>query len=384
MKNHTLMQTITRANRVFPEKNNGLIVDYIGVFRSLEAALAIYAAPRGGGGKPVGEKDELVQALREVIANAIAFCSSHGVDLEAFKQAEGFAVIGLGEEAREQLIADDETRDTFLSHARLVNRLFKAILPDQAANEFGSTRAVLVYIADLITNLNPSVDVSHVMDRVEKLLDESVGANAYVIHAPTAGAETALINLNEVDWEALKARFEAGKRRTEAARLKGAIEIKVNALARMNPTRMEWVKKFRDLIEAYNAGSLNVEKFFEQLVAFTKNLNEEERRGLAENLNEEQLAVYDLLMRPAPELTDAERNQVKKVAESLLELLRREKLVLDWRKQQQARAAVRLAVEETLDQLPPKFDAELFQQKCDLVYQHVFDSYWDDGRSVYS
>lgn len=88
-------------------------------------------------------------------------------------------------------------------------------------------------------------------------------------------------------------------------------------------------------------------------------------------------------MRPAPELTDVERNQVKKVAESLLELLRREKLVLDWRKQQQARAAFRLAVEETLDQLPTKFVAELFQQKCDLVYQHVFHSYWDDGRSVY-
>ena len=128
----------------------------------------------------------------------------------------------------------------------------------------------------------------------------------------------------------------------------------------------------------------NVEKFFEQLVAFTKSLNEEERRGLAENLNEEQLAVYDLLMRPAPELTDAERNQVKKVAESLLELLRREKLVLDWRKQQQARAAVRLAIEETLDHLPDKFDTGLYTEKCDLVYQHVFDSYWDDGKNIYS
>jgi type I restriction enzyme R subunit len=66
-----------------------------------------------------------------------------------------------------------------------------------------------------------------------------------------------------------------------------------------------------------------------------------------------------------------------------LELLKQEKLVLDWRKEQRARAAVRLAVEEQLDELPPKFTIELYEQKCDEVYQHVFDSYWDDGRSVY-
>ena len=89
-------------------------------------------------------------------------------------------------------------------------------------------------------------------------------------------------------------------------------------------------------------------------------------------------------MRPAPELSESERGQVKKVAESLLATLKRERLVLDWRKDQQSRAAVRLTVETTLDELPEKYDADLFRQKCDVVYLHVFDSYWDDGRSVYS
>ena len=129
---------------------------------------------------------------------------------------------------------------------------------------------------------------------------------------------------------------------------------------------------------------MNVEAFFSQLVEFTRDLNEEERRSLAEGLDEEQLAIYDLLIRRAPELTEAEQKQVKKVAESLLDVLKREKLVLDWRKAQQSRAAVRLAVETTLDQLPDKYDADLFQEKCEVVYLHVFDSYWDDGRSVYS
>ena len=68
----------------------------------------------------------------------------------------------------------------------------------------------------------------------------------------------------------------------------------------------------------------------------------------------------------------------------MLAILPRDKLVLDWRKEQNTRAAVRVAVEETLDRLPEKFTRQLFTQKCDVVYQHVFDCYWDDGHSVYN
>jgi type I restriction enzyme R subunit len=161
------------------------------------------------------------------------------------------------------------------------------------------------------------------------------------------------------------------------------VAAKVAILATLNPARADWAERFQQLIDQYNAGSVNVEEFFKRLVEFTKALNNEDRRALAENLSEEQLAIYDLLVRPAPELTEAERAQVKKVAESLLVLLKREKLVLDWRKEQQARAAVRLAVEEQLDQLPEKFTTDLYEQKCSAVYEHIYDSYWDDGRSVY-
>jgi type I restriction enzyme R subunit len=87
-------------------------------------------------------------------------------------------------------------------------------------------------------------------------------------------------------------------------------------------------------------------------------------------------------MRPAPPLTPDEELQVKRVAEELLTILKRERLVLDWRKEQATRAAVRVAVEETLDRLPDGFTRQLYAPKCDAVYQHVFDSYWDDGRSI--
>jgi type I restriction enzyme R subunit len=385
MKNHSLMQTIARANRVFPEKNNGLIVDYIGVFRNLEAALAIYAGTGDGDGTtPVKDKAELVAWLQTAIANATEYCTNLGINLDALLTATGLDLVAQGQEAVEKVLMDDTTKAQFLTHARLVDRLFKAMLPDPDANQFGPMRAVLVYLAEAIASLNPPVDVSHVMARVEQLLDDSVAANAYVIHG--ADGETLAgspIDLNQIDWDALAARMSKGKKRTEAEKLRAAVAAKVNALARLNPTRINWLEKFQKLIDEYNAGSHNVEEFFKRLVDFAKDLSEEERRGMVEHLNEEQLAVYDLLMRPAPDLTDAEIAQVKKVAESLLELLRREKIVLDWRKEQRSRAAVRLAVETKLDELPDKFDTDLYREKCDAVYQHVYDSYWDDGHSIY-
>ena len=68
---------------------------------------------------------------------------------------------------------------------------------------------------------------------------------------------------------------------------------------------------------------------------------------------------------------------------ALLETLHRAKLILDWRKKQQSRAAVRLTIEEVLDRLPEAFDKALFDQKCDLVFQHVYESYHGAGKSVY-
>ena len=84
------------------------------------------------------------------------------------------------------------------------------------------------------------------------------------------------------------------------------------------------------------------------------------------------------------ELTKKERGQVKKTAQALLETLKGEKLVLDWRKKQQSRAAVRLAIEETLDRLPERYTQEQFDQKCSAIYQHVFESYYGEDKSVYS
>jgi len=380
LRNHTLMQTITRANRVFPEKNNGLIVAYVDVFKNLQKALAIYAVGAKPGELPIQEKGALVDALKAAVQDLRAFSHERDVDLDRLAKMTGFELVGAAKQTVEMLMLDDDDKIAFLSRASLVERLFKAILPDPRANEFARIRAVARLLSDTIAAYTTRPDVSGVMGKVEQLLDESVAAQEYLI--PPSDAK-ALFDLGAVDWKALEEVFRQGRPRTAAQRLRSLLSARIAALVRLNPARVDLVERFEKLVADYNAGSINTEKFFQELLAFSKGLTEEESRTLSEGLTEEQLAVFDLLMRPAPALSDTETAQVKRVAEELLAALRRDKLVLDWRKEQATRAAVRVAVEETLDRLPEAYTRQLYAQKCDAVYQHVFDSYWDDGRSVY-
>ncbi|MEZ6110152.1 MAG: DUF3387 domain-containing protein [Pirellulaceae bacterium] len=150
----------------------------------------------------------------------------------------------------------------------------------------------------------------------------------------------------------------------------------------LNKTRTDLMEKFKKLIEEYNKG-LDVDGFFAKLTDFVKELTEEERRGVSEQLSEEELALFDILTKPEIDMTDKEKEEVKKVARALLQTLKQAKLVLDWRKKQRTRADVYTTVKTVLDELPRAYTPELYQQKCDVVYQHIYDSYQGEGRSIY-
>lgn len=389
MRNHTLMQTIARANRVFGDKVNGLIVDYVGVFRDLQRALAIYGSAYGGGVKegetPVAEKGILVKSLRDAIARIEDFCQDHNVDLGEIQTESGFERIKLLDDAVEAIVINDETKRRFLSLANDVLQRYKAILPDPRANEFTAKRATVAITADKIRSLTPDPDISGVMGKVEELLDRSVAAEAYVIREAGESYETRITDLSKINFEVLTADFKKGRKRIRAQQLRVTIDRKLKQLVQMNRSRMNFLERFQQMINEYNAGAINVELFFEQLVKFAQELNEEEKRGVAEGLSEEELAIFDILTKPDIKLTKKKKNQVKKVARELLETLKREKLVLDWRKRQQSRADVIVTIEDILDHgLPEKFTKKIYKRICEWVYQHIYDSYFGMGRSVYS
>jgi type I restriction enzyme R subunit len=382
MRNHTLMQTIARANRVFKDKVSGLIVDYVGVFRSLQKALAIYAPTPGEGAPPIVDKAELVETLKKQLEDTTAFCSNLGINVEAILGAEGFEKVGLLDNAVDLIIATEEQKKTYLVMASRINGLFKAILPDRIANEVAPKSILFVIIANKIRSLIPPPNISAVINEIDKLLDESISTEGYVITEKPG--ESRIYDLSQIDFEKLRAKYEKGRKHIEAERLKGLIERSLGQMLRFNRTRMDFQDRFQRMIDEYNAGSMNVDEFFKRLTEFAQQLNEEEKRGIAEGLSEEELAVFDILTRPDMKLTKKEELQVKGVAKELLEKLKKEKFVLDWRKRQETRAAVRVMINEIFDHLPEKYIKPVYNQKCELVYEHVYDAYYGKENSVYT
>jgi type I restriction enzyme R subunit len=184
-----------------------------------------------------------------------------------------------------------------------------------------------------------------------------------------------LFDLSTIDFERLAELFARGQRRTAAEILRGMAEERARGLANRNPTRADLLERLNDLIDRYNAGSMDVQRLFEELMAFTRTLDEEEQRHVKEGLSEEELAVFDILTRPEPKLTKAEELAVKKIARQLLDKLKREKFILDWRLRENAKADVRETIRQEFDQLPEVYERKLWEEKVERTYQFVFEHF---------
>jgi len=371
MRNHTLMQTIARANRVFPGKHSGLIVDYANVFTSLEKALALYGVGKEGK-TPVRDKRELLDDLRKAVAEATAWCSRRQVNLAAIEAlpSGGLERLNLLVSAIDTLISPETVRREFFAHERIVNTLYDAAKPDPAVLEFAGRVSCLRAIGDAIrAKINPGQpDISGVMAQIDRLLDDSIES----VRVKEGSGK--LLDLSKIDFAALAKRFRTSKAKNiELETLKAAVRAMLERLIKLNRTRIDFQDKFEALIEAYNNGSKNLEELFDELVRLSRTLTEEETRHVRESLTEEELAILDILTRPGPELSSAERKEVKKVAAHLLVRVKQIQS-LDWRQSVQARAKVKETIEETLDGLPDAYTRTIFSEKCSRVFEHVYET----------
>jgi len=311
-----------------------------------------------------------------------AFSTERSVDPAKIRDARGYERVKLVEDAVAAFVVNDDTRRGYMSRARYLDGLFKSLLPDTAANEFGPMCKLFRVIADKIQSELPTVDISDVMAEIESLLNESIDAGDYEM--PPVANSNRYVDLGKIDFESLRDQFEKRCKPVEVQKLREKLTFKLARMIKLNRTRMDFLEEFQEMIDEYNSGAMNVEVFFDKLLVFAKRLSVEEKRGIAEQLNEEELVIFDLLTKPEIDLTDKERAEVKKVAKTLLEKLKKEKLVLDWRKQQTTRAGVLVTIQEVLDELPRTYTPELYQQKCDTVYQHFYESYIGHGTSIYA
>lgn len=386
MKNHTLMQTIARANRVAEGKDTGLIVDYIGVLKHLEAALAIYGPGKGRDEKPINDKKELRTDLELYMGELNSFLESHGiVPLSIIRQTDDLLRLAQVADAVEKLLATEEIRKAYLRISFKVIRVFKAILPDQEANLYSRHIGVYQVIRDRILNLRERPDLTEVENKIEEILDESIATEGYIIRAGFQDNADNLFDISKVDFDALAKKMKANKKRTLTKQLASQIEEEIQRMITLNPTRMNFYEEFKRLIDEYNSGSRNVEDHINALLGMLKNMSEEVKRGAKEGLTEEELVLFDLLTKPDMKLSEAHRKKVWLVAKELAAKLKT-KLVIEWKKKQEAKSAVKVLIRDVLDEGLPEdvYNKKIYAEKCELVYQHIFETYGSEGTSPYA
>jgi type I restriction enzyme R subunit len=375
MKNHTLMQTIARANRRAEGKTAGVIVDYVGVFQNLQNALAIYAGGAGGDAGPIKDKAALVAALEAELTTARAFADGAGVNTDAIGFVSGFVRLALIGDAVEALIAPDERRREFLRLTAAVVRAYKGLLPDERAAPFLKPVAVLHVLAEALRAKLGPADITAVSAKIAGLLDEKIEGVAILTPIVEGDRAEGRVDLSGIDFEKLETLFST-KPRVAAETLREAAETKAKAMAEANPTRDDLVEKLEEMVAEYNTGSIDAEAFFAALKTFVAELDDEEQRAAREGLNEEELAIFDLLTRPEPQLTKVEEREVKKVARELLERLRELLDAIDWTAGQQTRASVQSAIRVKLNELPEApYPEAIWNTKVDAVWDFVLQRY---------
>ena len=154
-------------------------------------------------------------------------------------------------------------------------------------------------------------------------------------------------------------------------------------MLKRNPSRKNLYERFQKIVDEYNKETdrLTIEMTFEELLAFAKTLDDEDKRAMREKLDEETLSLFDLLVRDKPALTNAERNKLKDVSKELLDRLKKQYLnIQNWRESIFVRGDVETFIHDFLYADETGLPQETFTEnevkiKSDEIFGYIFQQY---------
>ena len=370
LKNHTLMQAIARANRVAEGKSNGLIVDYIGVFKSLQHALAMYASTNKND-VVIHPKKELIEKLRGELEKIDEFLAKRSIVIENVINSDNHEKLHLLERYANIILENKDAKKVFLSSVADLYQTYLSLLPDPYAEDYYEKVQALKSLSTRIRNVGgKSIDVSVVQKEMEELLDKSIQTGEYVIPHYKK-----MIDLSQLDANALHDYFMGlENKNVQVESLTKEIEEKIKEMARRNKKRLKFLERLDVLLSEYNKGGHDVEELVNQLIELAKELSEEENRAVKENLTEDELAVFDLLIKD--NLNPGEVEEIKKLAKEMIEKLKAEKLTPHWREFEPTRSGVKTTITDYVYKLPdPAYTEEECKSLVSPLYNFVYEQY---------
>ena len=374
MKAHTLMQAIARANRVYPGKDFGLIVDYNGMLKSLREALAQYALGDDGAGDEeiVAPIEERVQALIEAIEATEAHLRGLGFHPATLVGSPGFARIKGLKDGVEAVYSSDEAKRRFEILARQVFVRFKALLMEPSAFAYAERHDNIEAIYKMLTERRDTADVTALLKELHRIVNEAIRTQA-----PGDDQAAGLtFDLSQIDIEKLRDEFskKVQHKATALQDIREIIEQKLAEMLALNPSRLDYQQKYEEIVADYNREKdrVTIEETFRRLTELMDELDAEQKRAVEEGLTEGELALFDLLKKDS--LAMAERERVKQASRDLLASIKGRLSDLErfWEKEQTKADLQVFILDEVYGSLPtPPFTAEDKKAAADEVYAYV-------------
>ncbi|EXI66557.1 MAG: Type I restriction enzyme EcoR124II R protein [Candidatus Accumulibacter adjunctus] len=378
MQAHTLMQAIARANRVYPGKDFGLIVDYNGMLRSLREALAQYALGDEGDGDEDGDDliapvEERVQALLEAIVATEEHLRGLGFDLATLIGCTGFARIAGIRDAVDAVYTTDESKRRFEILARLVFVRFRSLLIEPTVFQYAERHDHIEAIYRKLSERRDTADVTELLKELHRIVNEAIRTQA----PGQDQAEGLSFDLSQIDLEKLRAEFarKVKRKATAVQDIRKLVEQKLAEMLARNPSRRDYQRQYEEIVADYNneKDRTTIEETFRRLIELIDRLDEEQKRATREGLAEDELALFDLLLKDG--LDRSARERVKQASRELLAAVKARLAELDrfWEKEQTKADVEVFILDEIFAGLPtPPFTPADKKRAAASVYAHVW------------
>jgi type I site-specific deoxyribonuclease, hsdR family len=364
MKGHNLMQAIARVNRIYAGKSSGLIVDYIGIFKSINNALSIYTKRD----KETNMKD-IRNAAKTLIYDNLSILNElfYNVDKSKFNsniELEKFRAI---QEGTDFVLKDEKLTKDFMEVTRIIKNAYVIVLGILDINkkvEINYYLAIRHFIQKLEYSKSP-YSLTKINERVSELLAEAIIGDEVKVLTKAENEEDSNI-WDLLKEEKIKELRNSNKPHVFIKILEKLLSRAIKEYKKYNLIKsQEYSEKLRRLLQKYNSRTiyneedenLNVEQTIIGLIAFSGEMLEDEENARENNLNGRERAFYDALTTEKRTLELMEDETLRLIAVNLEDIVK-EYATVDWSKKRSTRVEMRVRIKRLLNKYgyPPEYN----------------------------
>ncbi len=378
MEGHNLMQAIARVNRVFEDKEGGLVVDYIGIASALKKAMNDYTIRDR---KNYGNMDIASTAYNK-FREKLQVCRDllHGFDYSEFATGSNLVRARLISGATNFIIAREKNKekDAFIKQALMLHQalsLCASIVEENLRIEAAFLEAVRIMILRLTeSGGGKKISLPEMNKRINELLEQSIKSDGVINLFSDIKEEFSLF-----DPKFLEEISKMKEKNLAVELLKKLIAEQISIYRHTNVVRSE---KFSEMIQEsmnrYLNGMLTNEQVIEELLNLAKQIASAQKEGEDLGLNVEEAAFYDALTRPQAVKDFYENDELIAITKELTETLRKNKTI-DWQKKETARAKMRMLIKRLLKKhkYPPEGVEDAVQTvmtQCELWTDNIMEA----------